>query len=430
MLAAAHALHSLAGELALPLFDGSAIFGCIVVGAKRSGDPYFAEDIDFLETFTGQASVAITNAKLYHEVVLVNDYLDNILSTMDSGVIAVTAAGTVSLFNSAAERLTGLRLESQRAMSLDHLPPALSSPLRQTLQTKSSRSQFETTIGTPDGAAIPLVCSTATLRDRHGSTHGALVVFSDLSRLKHLEGEKRRAERLASFGALASGVAHEIKNPLVAIRTFAELLPERFTDVDFRDDFSKVVTREIARIDDLVGRLRGIAATPPPQIGAIDIREPIKDTLVLLRARFEQSSITVHLMCDDASPLVAVHEAQLKQLFLNIFLNAVEAMGTAGTLSVRVSRRELQGATWVVVDVSDSGSGIPESFRARIFDPFFTTKPTGSGLGLAICRGITDAHRGTIRATQNPDTSGTTISVELPGAAAPDHLPEPMVAHN
>src|SRR5206468_653907 len=107
--------------------------------------------------------------------------------------------------------------------------------------------------------------------------------------LKDLEREKRRAERLASFGALASGVAHEIKNPLVAIRTFAELLPERFTDTDFREDFSKVVIKEIARIDDLVGRLRGIAATAPQQIGAIDIREPVSETLALLRAQLEQT---------------------------------------------------------------------------------------------------------------------------------------------
>ena len=126
------------------------------------------------------------------------------------------------------------------------------------------------------------MCSTAILKYKNAATHGALIVFSDVTRIKELERENRRAERLASFGALASGVAHEIKNPLVAIRTFAELLPERYADTDFRDDFAKVVIREIARIDNLVDRLRGIAANAPPQVGTVDIREPMRDTIALL----------------------------------------------------------------------------------------------------------------------------------------------------
>lgn len=281
-----------------------------------------------------------------------------------------------------------------------------------------------------DGHDIPLVCSTATLKHTHGSTHGALMVFSDLTRLKDLEREKRRAERLASFGALASGVAHEIKNPLVAIRTFAELLPERFADVDFREDFSKVVVREIARIDDLVGRLRGIAATAPLQVGTVNICEPIKDTLALLRAQLEQTRTTVHCKFQDASPLVAVDEAQLKQLFLNLFLNAIEAMGPGGELTVQVSRKDLHGGSWIVAEVSDTGPGIPESVKAHVFDPFFTTKPRGSGLGLAICRGITDAHRGTIRAEPNQQHSGTAIFVEFPAAIGVDRIVEHDTVRN
>lgn len=263
---------------------------------------------------------------------------------------------------------------------------------------------------------LPLVCSTATLKNRDGSTHGALIVFSDLTRLKELEREKRRAQRLASFGAFASGVAHEIKNPLVAIRTFAELLPERFTDADFREDFSKVVIREIARIDDLVGRLRGIAAKAPQQVGTIDIREPIVDTIALLRAQLEQTRTAIHCEFQDSAPFVAVEEPQLKQLFLNLFLNAIEAMAPGGELTILLTRKELQSTAWIVAEVSDTGSGIPESVKTNIFEPFFTTKPRGSGLGLAICRGIADAHRGTIRAENNVNRPGTTIIVELPAA--------------
>jgi signal transduction histidine kinase len=111
---------------------------------------------------------------------------------------------------------------------------------------------------------------------------------------------------------------------------------------------------------------------------------------------------------------VAIEESQLKQLFLNLFLNAIEAMGNEGTLTVRITRKHTQGQPWIVVDVSDTGPGISDTVAANIFDPFFTTKARGSGLGLTICRGITDAHRGTIRAEKTPGTSGTTIVVELP----------------
>jgi signal transduction histidine kinase len=202
----------------------------------------------------------------------------------------------------------------------------------------------------------------------------------------------------------------------VAIRTFAELLPERFADPDFRDDFANVVVREISRIDDLVARLRGIAATAPKQSGAVDIREPIRETVTLLRGQFEQSRTTVHFDFRDTSPLVAVEEAQLKQLFLNLLMNGIEAMGSGGEITIAVSRRESDGRNTVVIEVADNGPGISEAVRASMFDPFFTTKARGSGLGLAICRGITDAHRGTIRAESSPGRRGTTIIVDLPAA--------------
>jgi PAS domain S-box-containing protein len=416
LTAAARALRALGGDVAFPLIDEQSLAGMLVVGPKRSGDPYFAEDIDLLSTLVNQAAVAMKNAHLYREVVLVNEYVDNILSTMASGVIAVDASGHLSLSNPAAERLTGRRLKGRPTFSYNELPLPLAGPLRETLVEGKAYTQLETSIQTQEGITLPLVYSTAPLQDKDGTTHGALIVFTDLSRLKELEREKHRAERLASFGSLASGVAHEIKNPLVAIRTFAELLPERFADVDFRDDFSKVVVREIDRIDNLVARLRGIASAPQHQTGSIDVRQPISDTLKLLRGQLEQSRTTVRHIVEDDAPFVTIEDAQLKQLFLNIFQNALEAMGHGGELTIRIARTLSSGSAWILVEVSDTGPGMPDSVKSHVFDPFFTTKPSGSGLGLAICRSIVDAHRGTIRAENNTASSGTTIIVELPAA--------------
>jgi signal transduction histidine kinase len=413
---AASALARIGGEVAFPLFQDEVLAGFIIIGAKRSGDPFYSRDIDLLSTLASQAAVAMKNAHLYSQVVVANEYVDNILSTMESGVIAVDATGHISLFNLAAHRLTNMRFTSVAGLSYNDLPAPLAGPLRNTLLEGASHSQLETVLHGHDGSDLPLVYSTTKLQDKDGTTHGALIVFSDLSRLKDLEREKQRAERLASFGSLASGVAHEIKNPLVAIRTFAELLPERFADIDFRDDFSKVVVREIDRIDNLVARLRGIASAPQHQTGSVDLRQPISDTLKLLRGQLEQSRTTVRHAVEDDAPFVTIDDAQLKQLFLNILQNALEAMGPGGEISIRIARTHSSGAAWILVEVSDTGPGMSESVRAHVFDPFFTTKPTGSGLGLAICRSIVDAHRGTIRAENNRASLGTTITVELPAA--------------
>ena len=422
IVSAAGELTSLGGEVALPLMTDQAVEGIVILGPKRSGDPFFGQDLDLLSTLIAQAAVAMRNAQLYQQVVLANEYVENIIRTMDSGVITIDSTGTVALCNSTAEKLTGLSRGRLASLRVEALPPSLGSQLRATLGDGHPRLQVETSLPGENDRRTPLVCSTSALRDEQGTIIGALVVFSDLSKIKALENEKRRAERLASFGALVSGIAHEIKNPLVAIKTFAELLPERFSDSDFRDDFSKVVGSEIDRIDGLVGRLRSLGAPAPDVVAATDLREPISDTLSLLRAQFEHTHTAVERDLGSSPAFVAVDPAQAKQLFLNLFLNAVEAMDPGGQLSVNISRTYRQGAPWIQVAVTDTGPGIPESIRAQVFEPFFTTKARGSGLGLAICRSIADAHKGMLRVESPSSGVGTTIIVEFPEANAEARL--------
>lgn len=422
ILQAASELTTLGGEVAIPLLRDQAVVGVLVLGPKRSGDPFFDQDLDLLSTLTAQAAVAMQNAQLYHQVVLANEYVENILRTMDSGVITIDGSGAVALCNSTAEKLTGLSKGHLALLRVEALPVSIGSQLRATLADGHPRLQVETSLPGEHERRTPLICSTSALRDEQGSIIGALIVFSDLSKIKALENEKRRAERLASFGALVSGIAHEIKNPLVAIKTFAELLPERFSDADFRDDFSKVVGSEIDRIDDLVGRLRSLGAPAPETVAAIDIRDPISDTLSLLRAQLEHTQTTVERDLGESPALVAIDPAQAKQLFLNLFLNAIEAMNPGGLLTVRLSRVYRQGTSWIQATVSDTGPGIPESIRTKIFEPFFSTKARGSGLGLAICRSIADAHKGTLRAENRAQGIGTNVLVEFPVANAEARL--------
>jgi PAS domain S-box-containing protein len=408
-------LRSLRSELVLPIHDDGSLSGFFLLGQRLSGDPYFSEDIDLLTILTSQAAVAIKNAQLYSQIVRANDYVENILNTVDSAIIAVDRHGAITRFNSGAERLTGLPALQMKGRSLQDLPPTISTFLYATCSDNQSRSQVETTIQ-PLGRrqAIPVLCSTSPLLDRVGSELGAVAVISDLSGLKRLEEEKRRVERLASIGALASGIAHEIKNPLVAIKTFAELLPERFGEPDFRNDFAKVAIKEVERIDDLVARLRGLAMPSQQPLATLEIKTPLEETIALLRGQLQQKEISLRLHVDPCLPSIAGSPAQLKQLFLNLCINALEATERGGLISIRAYSRSAPDKPVVVVEIADSGPGIPESLLGIIFEPFVTTKPQGSGLGLSICRGIAHAHHATIQAQNNPSGRGVLVSVEFP----------------
>jgi PAS domain S-box-containing protein len=407
-------LEQLGGDLVLPLLQDHRLTGFLILGPKLSGDAYFNEDIDLLSTLAGQASVAIKNAQLYSQVVVANQYVENIIATMDSAVIAVSADGLVTLFNSAAERLTGLSAQEIKSNLLNTLPSSIAALLNTTLTDAVAHTQVETTIPDPAGRLTPVIGSTAPLRDRDSHVFGAVAVFSDLTRLKQLESAKQRSERLASIGALSAGIAHEIKNPLVAIKTFAELIPERFTDEDFRTGFSQVVIREIERIDQLVARLRGLALPSGQALVPLNIRRPLEETLALLRGQLEQSQTVVRTSYPEDTPLVAADSAQLKQLFLNLIVNSLEAMKPGGELSIAFHCADANDSPVLAVQISDTGSGIRADLLDKIFDPFVTTKEHGSGLGLSICRGIADAHRATIRAYNNADGKGATIVVEFP----------------
>lgn len=415
-IAAVLALADLGAAAALPMLSEQRLVGLFLIGPKLSGDAYFADDLQLLTTLANQAAIAAKNAHLYRQVLIANEYIHNILTTMDSAVISIDSLGQVVMANAAAARLTGIPSSHLSTLTMAQLPSPISSQLEVTLTDGMARLQIEGALPTTSSLTVPVVCSSSALRDDRGTISGALIVFNDLSNVKRLELENRRVERLASVGALSAGIAHEIKNPLVAIRTFAELLPERFLDLEFREGFSKVVLREIERIDALVARLRGLASPPPSLAARIDLREPINDTIDLLRGQLELTHTTITRHFSDARPIILGDSAQLTQLFLNLIQNAIEAIGSDGRIDISVTRHGTAGSDRVLVRVSDSGPGIPDSIRTSIFHPFFTTKNTGSGLGLAICRGIADAHRAQITVEPHRHSHGTTMIVDFPVA--------------
>jgi len=407
-------LDSLHGAVVAPLVEENELIGFLVLGAKRSGDPYFSNDADLLTTLANQAAVAVRNAQTHARVVQVNEEMQKVLETIESGVVAVGPRGRITLFNRAAEQLTGTSAQAARGQSPECLPSPLGSALEATAADGAARSQIEFSLPDTAGQLVPLMCSTSPLRGPDGAPLGAVAVLADMSRLKELEQEKRRAERLASIEAIASGLIHEIGNPLVGIKTYAQLLPSRGASEEFREMFSRTAGREIGRIDDLLSRFRTMSRASQHPMEMVDLSDPLRDTLETLHAELEDRKIHLRRVGEQTRRPVLGNASQLQQLFLNLCLNAIQVMGPGGELTVRVADLSEGGGSTLLVEVADTGPGIPEHMLGTIFDPFVTTKPHGTGLGLAICRGIADAHHARIHARNNIGRPGCTFTVEFP----------------
>ena len=343
-----------------------------------------------------------------------NEQLNKVLETIESGVVALGPRGRITLFNRAAERLTGTPTRLAHGQAPQGLPAPLPDLLQATAADGQARSHIEFTLPDPAGRLTPLICSTLPLRGPEGAVLGAVAVLNDISRLKELEQEKRRAERLASIEAITSGLIHEIRNPLVSMKTYAQLLPQRWSDEEFRDKLSRTTTREIDRIDDLLSRFRTVSRVSAQPMETVELAEPLRDALETLHAQIEDRQIRLRQIGSADGRTVLGNVSQLQQLFINLCLNAIQAMERDGELTVRVIDMSQNGGGTLMVEVADTGPGIPEALMPTVFDPFVTTKPQGTGLGLAICRGIADAHHARLAVRSNGERPGCTFTVEFP----------------
>lgn len=400
-------------EVLVPLIADDNVIGFLAVGPKRSGDSFYSDDADLLATLANQSAVAVRNAQIHQQVVQVNEHIQRILASIESGVAAVGAKGRVTLFNRAAEILAGVSAEELRGKPADHLPGVLAR-LLEAAAAGGASSHVEIALPDAAGQMIPLMCSTSPLVGPQGRPLGAVAVFSDLSRLKELEQEKRRAERLASLEAIASGMVHEIRNPLVSLKAFHQLLPTRFDDPEFRDGLVRVADREISRIDDLLGRFRTLASAPAQPMVLVDLLDPLQSALELLLPEREARGVQLRRVGIEPVREIVGNSFQLEQLFHNLCLNALEAMTAGGELTVRVADLREAGGSTLLVEVSDTGHGIPDDLLDKIFNPFVTTKSRGSGLGLAICSSVADAHRAVLSARTHVGRPGCTFAIEFP----------------
>jgi nitrogen fixation/metabolism regulation signal transduction histidine kinase len=413
--AAAHeALTSTGWALALPLFADEKLVGLIAVGRKCSGDPFFSEDLDALATLANHAGAVVRNAQLYAQVVVANEYVYTIVAAMPNGILVLDASGTVTLMNPSARELLGSSYETR--LKIDDLPPALRTSVESVLVHERETSASELTLS-QDGSAAPrfVLCSVAMLPPRGTSRAGAVIVFSDVTPLKELETQRARAENLSNLQRLTQAIAHEIGNPLVPIKTMTKLLPERVGDRVFADKLTRIVSREIERIESLVARLRRVAPSTEGNYSTIDLRVPLHHAVELVEASATDYAINLESRVPVEPVWVLADSAEMEELFLNLLTNALEAVTShqGGSRFVRATIDvDVHG---VVVGVSDTGPGIAEDVIGHIFDPFVSTKARGSGLGLAICAGIAERHHGQLSAC-NTGGGGALFTLVLPSA--------------
>jgi two-component system, NtrC family, nitrogen regulation sensor histidine kinase GlnL len=369
------------------------------------------------------------------------ELLENVLASLGDAVVLIDDHDRITLFNQAAQEITGLSEAQVLDRPYSHVfaaTPTIAQMVQHTRASGQGQSVSEEDLRLPN-RSLPVRCSYSPIWGPTGQVEGIAVVIQDLSYLKKLESEARRNETLARLGGLVAGLAHEVKNPLGGIRGAAQLLAKRFNQQDVTE-YTDVMIREIDRLSRLVEQLLTLGAPPTPDSAPLNVHKVIHEVLALLGTELTDKKISVRLQIDPSLPDVRGDEAQLTHVFLNLIKNAVEAMPNDGVLTITTrmetdfhilrhptsarhagrtgAGEDLQTPGKLLkVEFADTGPGFVEGDTQRVFEPFFTTKPRGSGLGLAICERIVAAHGGAIRA-ENQRRGGALVTVHLPLVAA------------
>jgi PAS domain S-box-containing protein len=340
-------------------------------------------------------------------------HLNNVLESMGSGVIAVDPLGRVSIFNAAAEHITGYRRDEVlgRAYS-DAFPERDDGPPAILLSLKTRRPHVikERTLYLKDGRALPVGVSSSPLRDGNGCPAGALEIFHDLSEVKVLEERVRRADRLAALGQMAATVAHEIRNPLGGIEGFAALLERDLADRPDKREMARQILQGARSLNAIVTCLLDFTRPVSLTLRRASLGAVADSALGVVEQEMAAQAARVSVVRDFAAhDVAAVDPEQMVRVVLNLVRNAWQAMPEGGEIAVATERTEEA----VTLSVRDTGCGMTEAVREKLFSPFFTTKETGTGLGLSIVRKIVLAHGGSIEVNSAPGT-GTTVTVTVP----------------
>ena len=352
------------------------------------------------------------------------DY-ETLVAGLPDAVVGVDDGLRVMLWNPAAEALLGRSARRTIGRALKEIFPPDTSLVRHlgdTLATGESRSESEAVVEGGDGRPVHVSIVTAPLA-RSGNVEAAVAVIRDVSRLHQLESEVRRGETLAAAGQIAIGLAHEIRNPLGAIRGAVQLMRRELGDDARLGEYTDVLLKEVDRVNRILEMLLDISRPVTLRPVPLNVHQLLERVALLSEEMASRRRVQIVRRYDPSLPPILADEDRILQVFHNLVRNAIEAMADGGrlTLVTRPSMNPLftkvdlghGQRSMAEIQVIDEGQGIPEATRARLFTPFFTTKDKGLGLGLALCHRIIEEHHGGIHITSEP-SRGTAVSCFLP----------------
>ena len=339
----------------------------------------------------------------------VQAFSDSLVKNMPMGLIAINEAGRIAAFNQTAEAILQRAAGDVIGRRADDILPKTCRHLIGSLGKEKRIIAGEIDCPFADGRTVPLEVIATVLKEG-GEDAGIVFLFRDITELQHLKKEIARSQHLASLGSLAAGVAHEIRNPLSSIKGFATYFRERYRDNPEDEKTAGIMIQEVDRLNRVISQLLDYARPMTMQRQKTPVQTIIQHALRMIEPQAREKGITLQADLPADIPAAGIDPDRMKQVFLNLYLNALGAMEDGGLLSVALA--ELPGER-IRIEIRDTGVGIAPEDLGRIFNPYFTTKPSGAGLGLAIVQKIVDAHGGEIQVESTPG-QGTTVTILLP----------------
>ncbi|HEY5548304.1 MAG TPA: ATP-binding protein [Coriobacteriia bacterium] len=346
------------------------------------------------------------------QLIAIQDYTQSILRSVTSGVITVGPDASVATVNPAAERILGIAEDVVTARPLPAIfrdDGGLTVDVRKVLEGRIPRTMRDVRLVTVDGKVVHAQVSVSRMRDIGGRKLGAVVTVEDVSDVKSLTEQLIRADRLAAMGELTAGVAHEVRNPLGIIRASVQLMEDAECSRERVSEAAEVIKQEIDRLDRVIKALLDFGRPAAPTLRPVAVSQVLEDVALFSRTFASRARVKIVERYSEDAPDVMADPEQLKQVFVNLISNAVQAMPGGGTLTIETGADD----GFVFVRFRDTGPGISEGVRDKIFDPFVSTRNDGTGLGLTIVHRIVDEHDGHIEVSSEPG-DGTTFTVWLP----------------